>query len=647
MSPEPENETTQPAAEAVGVENAESAAESRSLGTADTPEESPTPVAASDGTAAAPAMERAEEPAVEAPAEPAEASAEPAETSAEALDALIDQYSAPHQAPTEGEILEGTVVAITDLGVVVDIGAKSEALIPAQELLDADAGPPLLPGQAVEVERLDEHKDGYVVLSYLRARRRRSWERIEQSHRNHSPLAGRVVDRIKGGLVVDVGIRAFLPASQVDIRPVQNLDEWKDRDIECRVLKMNRKRGNVVVSRRVLLEEDLQAQREKLMDQLAEGAVVTGKVKSIAEYGAFIDLGGMDGLLHVTDISWGRVGNPAEVLTVGQELTCKVLKFDREKMRISLGAKQLTPDPWASVPEHIRPGARMLARIVGVTDYGAFAEIEAGVEGLIHISEMTWSKRMKHPSKIVSQGDEVEVVVLDVKPDQRRISLGMKQTLPDPWQSLSQRYPVGTVVSGRVRNLTEFGAFVEIEDGIDGLIHVSDISWTQKIKNPSEVLKKGETVQAKVLKIDTMNRRLSLGIKQVNDIWADWFEKHKVGSVVRGKVARSTNFGVFVELGEGIEGLCHISEIEERSRDKGDKDNKDRQAKAGKPTLLEVGQEYDFKIVKLDPNQHRIGLSYRAAQRQSERREIDQYRSSRGSGRATIGDAILSKRGQI
>lgn len=639
MSSEPENETTQPAAEAVGVENAESAAEPA----AEIPEENPTPIAASDGTAAAPAMERAEEPAAESEAEP-EAHAEAAETSAEALDALIDQYSAPHQAPTEGEILEGTVVAITDLGVVVDIGAKSEALIPAQELLDADAGPSLLPGQTVEVERLDEHKDGYVVLSYLRARRRRAWERIEQSHRNRSPLAGRVVDRIKGGLVVDVGIRAFLPASQADLRPVQNLDEWKDREIECRVLKMNRKRGNVVVSRRVLLEEELQTQRENLMNQLAEGAVVTGKVKSIAEYGAFVDLGGMDGLLHVTDISWGRVGNPAEMLTVGQEIACKVLKFDREKMRISLGAKQLTPDPWAALPADIKPGARMLARIVGLTDYGAFAEVAPGLEGLVHISEMTWSKRMKHPSKIVSLGDEVEVVILDVKPDQRRISLGMKQTLPDPWQSLSQRYPVGTVVSGRVRNLTEFGAFVEIEDGIDGLIHVSDISWTQKIKSPSEVLKKGETIQAKVLKIDTMNRRLSLGIKQVNDIWADWFEKHKVGSVVRGKVARSTNFGVFVELGEGIEGLCHISEIEERSRDKGDKD---KQAKGAKSTLLEVGQEYDFKIVKLDPNQHRIGLSYRAAQRQAERREIDQYRSTRGAGRATIGEAILSKRGQL
>jgi small subunit ribosomal protein S1 len=637
MSLERENETTQPSSpiEDIGVEveNSELAAES--------PETTPLEAAAETPASTEPQYP---ESAAADHAESAEVSAD----SSESLDALLDQYSAPHQAPTEGEILEGHVVAITDLGVVVDIGSKSEALIPAQELLDADAGPTLMPGQTVEVERLDERKEGYVLLSYLRARRRRAWERIEQSHRNHTPLVGRVVDRIKGGMVVDVGIRAFLPASQADIRPVQNMEEWKDREIECRVLKVNRKRGNVVVSRRVLLEEQLQEQRQKLMEQLVEGAVVRGTVKSIAEYGAFIELGGLDGLLHVTDISWGRVANPAEVLSVGQEIECKVLKFDREKMRISLGHKQLRPDPWANVPDRIKQGARMLARIVGVTDYGAFAEVEPGIEGLIHVSEMTWSKRMKHPSKIVALGDEVEVVVLDVKPDQRRISLGMKQTLPNPWQSLSQRYPVGTVVSGRVRNLTEFGAFVEVEDGIDGLIHVSDISWTQKVKSPAEVLKKGETVQAKVLKIDTMNRRLSLGIKQVNDIWADWFEKHKVGHIVRGRVARSTNFGVFVELGEGIEGLCHISEIEERHKgekgDRGEKSDKDKKARANP---LEVGQEYDFKIVKLDPNQHRIGLSYRAAQRQSERREIEQYRSSRGSGRATIGDAILSKRGQL
>lgn len=635
MSPERENETTQSSApiEDIGVEveNSELAAEST---------ETSSPIEAAADT-----------PAPSEPDYPESASAESADASpesSESLDALIDQYSAPSQAPTEGEILEGRVVAITDLGVVVDIGSKSEALIPAQELLDADAGPTLMPGQTVEVERLDERKEGYVLLSFLRARRRRAWERIEQSHRNHTPIVGRVVDRIKGGMVVDVGIRAFLPASQADIRPVQDMEDWKDREIECRVLKMNRKRGNVVVSRRVLLEEELQEQRQKMMEQLVEGAVVRGKVKSIAEYGAFIELGGLDGLLHVTDISWGRVGNPAEVLSVGQEIECKVLKFDREKMRISLGHKQLRPDPWAAVPDRIKTGARMLARVVGVTDYGAFAEVEPGIEGLIHVSEMSWSKRMKHPSKIVALGDEVEVVVLDVKPDQRRISLGMKQTLPDPWQSLSQRYPMGTVVTGRVRNLTEFGAFVEVEDGIDGLIHVSDISWTQKIKSPSEVLKKGETVQAKVLKIDTMNRRLSLGIKQVNDIWADWFEKHKVGQLVRGKVARSANFGVFVELGEGIEGLCHISEIEERHKgDKGDRGDRTDKDKKPRANPLEVGQEYDFKIVKLDLNQHRIGLSFRAAQRQSERREIDQYRSTRGSGRATIGDAILSKRGQV
>jgi len=607
----------------------------------------PEPEAAAE-TEAPSSVEVAEAGELEAEAESA---AEPAETSVEAMDALIDQYSAAHQAPAEGEIIEGHVVAVTDLGIVVDVGDKSEALIPAQELLDADAGPAPMPGQTIEVLRLDERKEGYLLLSYLRARRRRAWERIEQSHRGHIPLTGHVVDRIKGGLVVDVGIRAFLPASQVDIRPVQDLEAWKDQEITCRVLKMNRKRGNVVVSRRVILEEELAAQREQLLAALGEGAVVTGKVKSIADYGAFVDLGGLDGLLHVTDISWGRVGHPSEALQVGQEVECQVLKFDRGKMKISLGRKQLTPDPWATLPDGIQKDARVMARIVAVTDYGAFAEIEPGIEGLIHVSEMTWSKRMKHPSKIVAVGDEVEVVVLDVKPEQRRISLGLKQTLPDPWQSLSQRYPVGTVVSGRVRNLTDFGAFVEIEDGIDGLIHVSDISWTSKVKKPSEALKKGEIVEAKVLKIDMVNRRLSLGIKQVNDIWANWFAEHKVGSMIRGKVVRGTTFGVFVELAEGIEGLCHISEIEERrpKGDRGERSEKERQPKGGKgATLLEIGQEYDFKVVKIDQNQHKIGLSYRGALRHAERREIEQYKSAtRSSATATIGDAILSKRGGL
>ncbi len=320
-----------------------------------------------------------------------------------------------------------------------------------------------------------------------------------------------------------------------------------------------------------------------------------------------------------------------------------MLKFDREKMRVSLGRKQLLPDPWATVPEHFPVGARVHGRVVGITDYGAFVEIAPGVEGLVHVSEMSWSKRMKHPSKIVSQGDEVEVVVLDVKPELRRISLGLKQTMPDPWQALAEKYPVGSLVTGRVRNLTDFGAFVEIEEGFDGLIHVSDISWTKRVKHPSEVFKKGDTVGARVLKIDTANRRLSLGVKQVNDIWANWFAVHKVNDVVRGRVSRQTSFGAFVELAEGIEGLCHVSEIEERR--KGDKEQPNRGSKPG--VQLESGQEYDFKIIKLSPEQRKIGLSYRAALKQAERRDMEEYRSSKSSPTATIGDAILSKRDSI
>ena len=403
------------------------------------------------------------------------------ETSVQGMEELMDQYSVPQQVPSEGQFTEGRVVAFSDLGVVVDIGAKSEGLIPAQEFMGSDGVAPLQPGQTVEVQLTGEKKDGYILLSYQRARRRRAWENIEKSHRNNVSLTGKVLDRIKGGLVVDIGVRAFLPASQLDLRPTHDLDSWKGQEISCRVVKMNRKRGNVVVSRRVILEEEQQAQRQALMDSLVEGAVMTGKVKSITEYGVFVDLGGFDGLLHVTDLSWGRLRNPAEAVSPGQEIEVKVLKFDREKMRVSLGHKQLLPDPWATAPGRFPVGMRVQGRVVGITDYGAFVELEPGVEGLVHVSEMTWSKRVKHPSKILSVGDAVEVVVLDVKLDQRRISLGLKQTMPDPWQELAQKYPVGTVVTGRVRNLTDFGAFLEIEEGFDGLIHVSDVSWTAKV----------------------------------------------------------------------------------------------------------------------------------------------------------------------
>ncbi len=560
---------------------------------------------------------------------------------AEELNQLMDQYAAPHQAPTEGEIVEGRVIAISDSGVVVDIGAKTEGLIPAQEFLESDQPIPFNPGQTIEVQLTGEHKEGYVVLSYQRAHRRRVWANIEKAYHEKTNMTGRVVDRVKGGLVVDIGVRAFLPASQADIRPVHDIEGWKDRELEVRVLKMNRKRGNVVVSRRAILDEQQNAQRDKLKESIAEGQVFRGTVKSITSYGVFVDLGGVDGLLHVSDLSWGRVSNPADVVRPGEELEVKVLKFDPEKMRISLGRRQLLPDPWTSVGERFAVGSRVQGRIVGIADYGVFVELDAGIEGLVHVSEMSWSKRKQHPSKLVQVGDAVEVVVLEVRPDQRRISLGLKQAQADPWLELSQKYPVGSQVTGRVRNLTEFGAFIEIEEGFDGLVHVSDITWSGRLKDPSEALKKGETVQAKVLKIDVPNRRVSLGIKQVNDIWSNWCAGHKINDVVHGKVSRLTTFGAFVELAEGVEGLCHISEIEDRR-------GRDKQAPpqaAPSSSVLAPGREYDFKIVKINPEQHKIGLSYRAAVRHAERREVEDYRSSRSSSTATIGDAILAKRG--
>ncbi|MHB8640666.1 MAG: 30S ribosomal protein S1, partial [Candidatus Acidiferrales bacterium] len=559
----------------------------------------------------------------------------------EPMEQLIDQYAASQPA-SGGEIFEGRVIAVTDLGVVVDVGAKFEGLVPAQEFLDT-GGIHFLPGDAIEVERLQEQKEGYVVLSHVRAHRRRIWEQIEKSHKEGLTLKGKVVDRIKGGLVVDIGIRAFLPASQLDMRPSHDLEAWKDREVECRVLKLNRKRGNVVVSRRVILEEEQRKQREAFAETLHEGAIVKGKVKNITEYGVFVDLGGVDGLLHISDLAWGRIAHPSEAVATGEEIQVQILKFDKEKMRISLGRKQLLPDPWATVPERFPVGTHLRGKIVGLADYGAFVHIEAGVEGLVHVSEMSWSKRLKHPSKMVKTGDEVEVVVLELKPEQRRISLGLKQTTQDPWAGVAEKYVVGTVVSGRVRNLADFGAFVELEEGIEGLIHVSDFSWTERVKHPSEKLKNGDTVNAKVLKIDGEHRRISLGLKQVNDIWANWFAEHKLNEVLKGKVVRNAAFGAFVELADGIEGLCHISEIEER-RPKGESGDRNKQ-KAGKgTTTLAQGQEYDFKIIRLDPEQRKISLSYRAAQKQVERREIEVFRSAKTSPNATIGDAIMAKR---
>ena len=584
-----------------------------------------------------------------------DATAEAGESN-ETMDQLMKQFDAPEPVVPEGEIFDGHVIAVTDAGVIVDVGGKFEGLVPAQEFLESGSPIEFGKGQTIEVERLHAQKDGYVLLSHTRAHRRRVWERIEKAYKEHTTITGKVTERIKGGLVVEIGVRSFLPASQIELRPVHDLDAWKDKEIQVRVLKLNRKRGNVVVSRRAILEEDQKSKRDTLMGSLAEGTVVTGKVKNVTDYGVFVDLGGMDGLLHVSDLVWGRVPHPSSIVKAGDDLEVQILKFDKDKQRISLGRKQLLPDPWATVPERFPVGTRVQGKVVGVTDYGAFVQIEPGVEGLVHVSEMSWSKRTKHPSKVVKAGDEVDVVVLEVKTDQRRISLGLKQTLADPWGAAAEKYPVGTIVTGRIRNLADFGAFVEIEEGMEGLIHISDVSWTERIKHPSEKFKKGDTVEAKVLKVDSENRRLSLGIKQLKDIWANWFAEHKIGEIIKGKVARTTDFGAFVELAEGIEGLCHVSEIEERrpkgDRDKGRRDAAPQQAKAARgarvTAVLVTGNEYDFKVLRLEPEQHKISLSYRAAQKQVERQEIETFksavtRSPKSSPTATIGDAIKAK----
>jgi small subunit ribosomal protein S1 len=563
----------------------------------------------------------------------------------EEMSKLIEQYSEPQEGAAQNEIIEVKVVAYTEQGVVVDLGQKSEGLIPAMEFSETDIPRPE-PNATIEVQRTGEHKDGYVILSYQKVLRRRTWERIDAAYKAKETVKGKVVDRIKGGLVVDVGVRAFLPGSQYDLRPTQNLDNLLGQEVEVRITKLNRRRGNVVVSRRALLEEELHAKRAQLMETLNEGQVVHGHVKNVTEYGAFVDLGGIDGLLHLTDLSWGRVKHPSDVVKPEQELDVIILKFDKEKQRVSLGLKQLMPDPWVNAAEKYPAGGKVKGKIVGVVDYGVFVELEQGIEGLVHVSEMSWNKKAQHPSKLAKVGDDVDVVVLDIKPSDRRVSLGIKQALPDPWLQTAEKYPVGTVVTGKVRNIAEFGAFVEIEDGFDGLVHVGDVSWTGRVKNPHEVFKKGEPVTAKVLKIDPENRRVSLGIKQVNDIWGDWFKQHKVGQIVKGKVSRIATFGAFVELGENIEALCHNTEIEDRRRRDEGPSSMHRTStgplKSAGP--LEPGKEYDFKIIKISPETRRIGLSFRAAAKQIERREIEQYRStSKSSSTATIGDAIQSK----
>jgi small subunit ribosomal protein S1 len=562
---------------------------------------------------------------------------------AEEMSKLIEQYGEPQEAAAQNEIIEVKVVAYTEQGVVVDLGGKTEGLIPASEFTETEIPRPD-PNATIEVQRTGEHKDSFVIVSYQKVLRRRTWERIDAQYKGKETITAKVVDRIKGGLVVDIGVRAFLPGSQYDLRPTPNLDGLMGQDVEVRITKLNRRRGNVVVSRRALLEETLHAKRAELLETLTEGQTVHGTVKNVTDYGAFVDIGGIDGLLHLTDLSWGRVRHPSDVVKPEQELDLIILKFDKDKQRVSLGLKQMSKDPWIDAAERYPAGGKYKGKVVGVVDYGAFVELEPGIEGLVHVTEMSWAKKPTHPSKVVKAGEEVDVVVLDIKPSDRRVSLGIKQAQPDPWLLTAEKYPVGTVVTGKVRNIAEFGAFIEIEDGFDGLVHVSDVSWTGRVKNPHEVFKKGEPITAKVLRIDPENRRVSLGMKQVNDIWGDWFKSHRVGDIVKGKVSRIATFGAFVELGDNIEGLCHNTEIEDRRRrDEGPSNFRPTTGPLKSAGPLEPGKEYDFKIIKISHDTRRIGLSYRAAVRQQERREIDQYKSSKSSATATIGDAMKQK----
>jgi small subunit ribosomal protein S1 len=534
------------------------------------------------------------------------------------------------QAFDDQHIVSGTVIKLTDKHVVVDVGLKSEGLIPIEQVLDHTGQPKLHPGETVEVVIEREEAEGGYLLSYEKAVRHRVWDTIEKAYNEKATLTGTVLGRVKGGLTVDLGIKAFLPGSQVEVRPVRNLDAYIGQPIEVRIIKLNKKRGNVVVSRKEILEEELSAKRSQTLEHLEEGSILTGTVKNLTDYGAFVDLGGIDGLLHITDMSWGRLTHPRDLVNVGDEIQVKVLKFDREKQRVSLGFKQLTPDPWLDAAERYPIGARVRGRVLSVTDYGAFVELEQGIEGLVHVSEMTWSKRMKHPSKIVKPGDEVETVILAVNPGDRRISLGMKQLLENPWEHLVERYPAGTTVEGRVRNLTDFGAFIEIEDGIDGLVHVSNLSWTKRVKHPSEVLKKGEKVRAVVLGVEPENRRLSLGVKQLQpDVWETFFAQHRIGDVVHGKVLRTAQFGAFVEIAEGIEGLCHISEATDSN---------------GIPVKLEAGHEHDFKIIKMNPDEKKIGLSLRAVGEEASRADVEAYKQPVSSSTTTLGDLVNWKR---
>ena len=548
---------------------------------------------------------------------------------AETMENLMEMYEESFKRFAEGEVVKGRIISVDKDHVLVDIGYKSEGQIRIHEFRDETGEIRAAVGDTVEVmvEWWDDENE-VVVLSKEKAEKVKVWEEIKETYDNEGTIGGTITSRVKGGFSVDIGVQAFLPGSQADLRPIRNLDEMVGKTFDFKILKYNRKRSNIVLSRRVILEAEREAKRSATLASIHEGKVVDGVVKNITEYGVFVDLGGVDGLLHITDISWGRVKHPSDLFAIGDEIQVKILNLDLEKERVSLGMKQLTPDPWTIAAEKYPVGSRVTGRVVSLTDYGAFVELEEGIEGLIHVSEMSWTRKIRHPSKVVAVGDEVEAVVLDIKPDARRISLGMKQARPNPWDVISEKYPVGTTIEGRIKNITDFGLFIGIDEGIDGLVHISDLSWTKRVKHPSDLYKKGDLVQAVVLDIDKKSERFSLGIKQLqSDPWETVNERYEVGKEITGTVTNLTDFGVFVELEEGIEGLVHVSEI---SKDK-------IKTPVG---MFNVGDLITARVMNINSEERRIGLSIKRLDMPDDQALLSEYVSSMRQPTSAFGEIL-------
>lgn len=549
--------------------------------------------------------------------------------------AILEQFEQEQTVYHAGEMVEGTVVGVSDRGVLVDFGYKSEGVIPAEEFPGGVEGVVSVGDKIEAIIKNINSGDAPPTLSRSDALSRKVWNDIEEAFNNDVAVTGRIVDKTKGGLKIDLnGVEAFLPGSQIDSRPIRSLDSYIGQDIEAKIIKFSRRRNNIVLSRKVITDVAINEQKSETLSKIGVGYVVEGIIKNLTEYGAFVDIGGIDGLLHVTDMSWGRIQNPSELFKPGDHIQVKVLKLDREKEKISLGYKQLLPDPWSTVVEVYTVNARITGKVSSVTDYGIFVELEPGVEGLVHVSEISWSKRAANPKRLFHKGEEVEVQVLGVDTEEKRISLGMKQIQDNPWDTVAARYPVGSKIHGKIRNITDFGAFVEIEDGIDGLVHVSDITWAKKLKHPKELLKKDQEVDAIITHIDTVGQRLSLSMKDLTpSAWEGFVATHKPGDTVRGKVSRFTNFGVFVELGEGLEGLCHISELAE--------DRVERPE-----DIVQLGQELDFKILRIENEDQKIGLSFRAVGKDDEPIiDTRQYTSAAKGGMASLGELANLKFG--